>query len=84
MRVNADEVKKRLLKVLVEVSGVKESKITLESTIRNDLTIDSLDKVYLINELEEEFGINIDDLDVQSFKIVEDYLNYLIERSERR
>ncbi len=51
--------------------------ISLETSFRDDLNADSLDLVELIMALEDEFGLEIEDEDLDSIKTIGDALNYL-------
>ena len=66
--------------VLAEQTGIDESEITMESTFTEDLNIDSLDMVELVMELEEEYGIEIDEDDADKIKTIGDVVNYINER----
>ncbi len=57
--------------------GVDEDKITATSDIFEDLGADSLDVVELLMSLEEEFGVTIDDDQVQDFHTVGDVVSYI-------
>ncbi|MCM8711770.1 acyl carrier protein [Clostridium sp. SYSU_GA19001] len=59
--------------------GIEEEEITLETSFE-DLGVDSLDLFQIIIELEEEFGIQIED--AESIKTVEDAVKYIEERVE--
>ena len=63
--------------LMAEALNLDEDTITLESTLRDDLGIDSLDAVELIMELEDEFDIEIEDAEAQSFVIVADIVKML-------
>jgi len=59
------EVKDWMIKTLIDKFGLFESEIKDESTLE-DLNVDSLEKIELVMEIEEYFGIaNINDEDVQ-------------------
>lgn len=66
--------------VLAEQTGIDASEITMESTFTEDLNIDSLDMVELVMELEEEYGIEIDEDDADKIKTIGDVVNYINER----
>ena len=66
--------------VIAEQTGIDESEIKLESTFTEDLNIDSLDMVELVLELEEEYGIEIDEDDADKIKTIGDVVNYINER----
>ena len=52
------EIEQRVIKLLREYSGEKDTSINLDSRLEKDLDLDSLDRVETIMRLEEEFGIN--------------------------
>lgn len=59
------EVKDWMIKTLIDKFGLFELEIKDESTLE-DLNVDSLEKIELVMEIEEHFGIaNINDEDVQ-------------------
>mgnify|MGYP006394351687 CR=1 FL=1 len=54
-------------KILVEQLGVSEDRITMEANIVEDLEADSLSVMQTIMELEEEFGLTVEDEDVTTW-----------------
>lgn len=60
--------------VIVEQLGIDESEVKLETSFE-DLGVDSLDLFQIIIELEEAFGIQIED--AESIKTVEDAVKYV-------
>lgn len=54
----------------VDVLQVPEDKVTPEATFANDLDADSLDLVELVMALEEEFGINVDESELEGVETV--------------
>ena len=71
------ESRDRIKKIIVDRLGVDESKITENSSFIDDLGADSLDIIDLVMALEEEFGIEIPDEDVEKIKTFGDVLKYL-------
>ncbi len=63
-------------KILAEQLDVDESTVTSDTTIE-ELGADSLDLVEAIMNIEDEFGIEIDDNDVENLKTVGDFLEYI-------
>ncbi len=61
---------------------IDAEKITIETKLKEDLGIDSLDAVELIMELEEAFGLSIKDSDAANLKSVADIVNYITELSK--
>ncbi|RPA57124.1 acyl carrier protein [Aerococcus agrisoli] len=63
--------------LIVERFGVKESSVTPEMSFTTDLGADSLDVVELVMELEDNFGIQISDDDVEDITTVADIVKYI-------
>ena len=73
-----DDVKK----VVVELLGVDEAKVTPEARFREELEADSPDLVELIMAFEDKFGAEISDEDAQKIVTVGDAVKYISERSK--
>jgi acyl carrier protein len=54
----------RFVKCAVATLGVEASQVTREAKFADDLDADSLDVVELVMELEEEFGIEVPEEDL--------------------
>jgi len=63
--------------VLVEVRGVDPSKVVLEARLVDDLGADSLDAIEIIMALEDHFGKELDDIDVESLQTVGDVVDLI-------
>lgn len=70
-------VLEKLKEILADQLDVEEDKVTLEASITEDLGADSLDVVDLIMSLEEEFGLEIPDEEVENIKTVGDIVKYI-------
>ena len=57
--------------ILVEQLDVEEDKISMEASIIDDLGADSLDVVDLVMALEDEFGVEIPDEQVENVTVQE-------------
>lgn len=77
-----DELFEKLKKIIVEKLEVAETKVTLDSKIREDLGADSLDTYELLYAIEEDMGITIPEDKATEFEKVGDVLNYL--RSQQK
>ncbi len=67
--------------ILVDQLDVEEDKVTMESSITEDLGADSLDVVDLVMSLEEEFDVEIPDDQVENIKTVGDIVKYIEENA---
>ena len=61
----SQELFDRFVKCAVDVLSVDASKITVEASFGDDLDADSLDLVELVIALEEEFGIEVPESDLE-------------------
>ena len=66
----------KIKKILVEQLGVAEERVTMEANIVEDLEADSLSVMQTIMELEEEFGLTVEDEDVNNLRTVGDIVKY--------
>ena len=66
----------KLKKILMEQLNVSEDKITMEANIVEDLEADSLSVMQIIMELEEEFGLTVEDEDVNNLRTVGEIVSY--------
>jgi len=62
----------KIREILSVQLDIDEDKITPNTLITDDLGADSLDVVELMMSIEEEFGITIDEEEIQNFKTVRD------------
>ncbi len=67
----------RVTKVIVDRLGVDESEVKPEASFREDLGADSLDVVELVMELEDEFDMEISDVDAEKIATVGDAISYI-------
>ena len=59
------EVQQKVVEIIVDKLGVKESEVVPEASFTNHLGADSLDTVELIMEFEKAFDIQIPDEDAE-------------------
>ena len=74
-----EEIFEKVKTVIVEQLGIDESSVRMESSFLDDLGADSLDIVEFIMVLEEEFGLEIPDEDVEKIVTVKDVVEYISE-----
>ena len=66
-----------LKKYLVEERNINEDDITMESTLVDDLGINSIDQAELVLFCEEKFNITVDDEEANNFVTLGDIVRYL-------
>ena len=64
-------------KIIVDLLGADEAKVSSEARFREDLEADSLDLVELIMAFEDKFGAEISDEAAQKITTVGDAVSYI-------
>jgi acyl carrier protein len=73
----AEQLRERLFQVIADQFGVRGENIKNESHFIYDLGLDSLDLAQLQLEMEEEFKIEVSDMDMKEVATVGDALLFL-------
>jgi len=71
------DIEEKVIEVLADKASMDPKQIKLESSLADDLGLDSLDAVEMVFELEENYGIDIPDEQIPEFKITQDIVKYL-------
>lgn len=71
----------RVRAIIADQLDLDEDQITMESDIINDFDADSLDVVDLVMSLEDEYGIEVPDEDIENFHTVGDVVRFIDENS---
>ena len=67
----------KVKEIIVQELNVEADKITLETSIKDDLGADSIDAVQIVMALEDEFGIEIDTENVEEITVVKNLVAYI-------
>ena len=70
-------VLEKVKEIIANQLGVDAGEINADTKLQEDLHADSLDTVELVMAAEEEFGVEIEDEVVLTFKTVGDVANYI-------
>lgn len=62
---------------IIDIMGIPEDEILLESHLYDELDADSLDMTQIILSLENEYKIDIENEDIINLKTVDDIVNYI-------
>ncbi|MBQ5647679.1 MAG: acyl carrier protein [Alistipes sp.] len=71
------EIQEKVVKIIVDKLGVKETEVTPEATFIGDLGADSLDTVELVMEFEKAFDLQVADEAAEKFQTVGDVIDYI-------
>ena len=63
--------------ILAEQFDVEEDKITADTDLQEDLGADSLDVVYLLMSIEDEFEVEVPDEELENIKTVGSLVSYI-------
>ena len=70
-------IEDRVKKIVCDQMGTTTDKISAETSFINDLGADSLDRVELVMEFEDEFEISIPDEDAEKIQTVGNAVEYI-------
>ena len=63
--------------ILAEQFDVEEDKVTAATDLQEDLGADSLDVVDLLMSIEDEFGVEVPDDEIENIKTVGSLVSYI-------
>lgn len=72
----------KITEILAEQLAADKDTMTNDTKIAEDLGADSLDLVDLLMSIEDEFGIEIPDEEVENLKTIGDVVNYISAKAE--
>ena len=75
-------MEQQVRKLVSEQLSVSESLVTPEATFAEDLGADSLDRVELVMNVEQAFGIEVPDEEAEKITTVQDMYNLIRARSK--
>jgi acyl carrier protein len=78
-----DTIFERVRSIVANRVGLAPSKVTLATSLADDLEVDGLEKIELIMELEDVFDVMISDRVAETIVTIRDAVNY-VERQRRR
>ncbi|BAU96578.1 acyl carrier protein [Corynebacterium suranareeae] len=73
----APNVFSQLAQILQNVDGVAAESVSPESRFVDDLAISSLNYIELIVNVEDAFGVRIEDADAKDFTTVQDLIDFI-------
>ena len=76
------QLSEKVTSIIGERLGVENASLVPEANLLDDLGADSLDVVELVMALEEEFGIEVPDEDVEGIRTIGDIVQYVGSRVE--
>ncbi|MEE8314483.1 MAG: acyl carrier protein [Myxococcota bacterium] len=77
-----EALNERVNTLVTDQLGVDRKSLTPEANLLDDLGADSLDVVELVMALEEEFGIEVPDDDVENIRTISDIVQYIEARAQ--
>ena len=70
-------LEEKVIDIIVEQLDVTREECVLEASFIEDLGADSLDLVELIMEMEEAFGVEIADEELEKIRTIKDVIDFL-------
>ncbi|MFA4915675.1 MAG: acyl carrier protein [Syntrophales bacterium] len=73
-------LEEKVINLIMEQLDVSREECVPSASFQDDLGADSLDLVELIMEMEENFGIQIDDDEIEKIRTIQDVIDFLKNR----
>jgi acyl carrier protein len=70
-------IEEKVIEIIVEQLDVTREECVPEASFIEDLGADSLDLVELIMAMEENFGVEISDEELQKIRTIQDAINFI-------
>lgn len=71
------KIEEKVIEIIMEQLDVTKEQCVLEASFIDDLGADSLDLVELIMEMDENFGVEISDEELQNIRTIQDVINFI-------
>ena len=71
------KLEERVIEIIMEQLDVTRDMCDLQASFIDDLGADSLDLVELIMEMEENFGIQMSDEELEKIRTIQDVIDFL-------
>ena len=78
MNEHLENVFEVIKQIIAYNSDIRAEEIHFKSSLRNDLSLDSVSAVEIILEIEEEFELEIKEEDIDTLETVEDLCNQVL------
>ena len=73
----SSELEEKVIQLVLEQLDVTREQCKLEASFIDDLGADSLDLVELIMEMEEKFGVEIADEELEKIRTIQDVVDFI-------
>ena len=73
----SSELEEKVIQLVMEQLEVTREQCKLEASFIDDLGADSLDLVELIMEMEEKFGVEIADEELEKIRTIQDVVDFI-------
>jgi len=82
---DADSVRDKIIQHLISASDeeIDAAEVSDQASLRKDLDLSSLQAVTLVMDLEDEFGVTIEDEEIESLETVGDILAMVTQKLEQ-
>ena len=71
------DVFEEVKKIIVSELNCKPEQVTLDENLKDDLGADSIDAVQIVMDIEDTFGITVDEDNAQSMLTVKNIVEYI-------
>lgn len=75
MQCTLEEIEVRVVEILTDLISADKGEVKLESKLKEDLSVDNMDRLDFCVDLEEEYYIFLNDIEIGSWVTVKDVVN---------
>lgn len=68
--------KEKILEIVSDFTGVPANEIDVQASFKKSVELDSFGMLTMLNRIEDEFGIEIPEDKMRSFRNIEDIIRY--------
>lgn len=76
---NHTTIEQRVIRCISRSTGIPVSEITADSHLEGDLDLDSLDRLSVVMDVEDEFGVELPDDALENVSTVRELVAMLVE-----
>lgn len=76
---NHTTIEQRVIRCISRSTGIPVSEITADSHLEGDLDLDSLDRLSVVMDVEDEFGVDLPDDALENVATVRELVAMLVE-----
>ncbi len=75
-----EEVFQKVKEIIADITNISTDKISMDSSVLEDVELSSLDVLQVVTEIESSYGISFTNDDFMNITTVEDFVNAVLNK----